>query len=60
MKEKKFELCGLIGKPGNYKAVLYNRLGGYYKEVYFLWYSKKEIAKILRRDYDCIVRKGTI
>lgn len=41
MKYKFFELMRLNGCPGNYTAVLYNRVGGYFKEVHFMWYTKK-------------------
>ncbi len=51
-KEKHFELRSI---DRNGCAVLYNRLGGYYKEVRFLWYPKKEIYRELRNEYDCIV-----
>lgn len=55
--EKIYEFRELIGTPGCYKAVIYNRLGGYYKEIEFLNYSKKEIYKKLRNDYHCIIRR---
>lgn len=38
---KEFELRSLYGCPGSYTAVLYNRLGGYYTEKRFLYYTKK-------------------
>ena len=60
MKDKSFELRFLTGSTGNYTAVLYNRIGGYYKELRFMWSSKKEIYKILRWDHDCIVRREAI
>ena len=56
-KEKHFELVSLEGRTGDYRAVMYNRLGGYYKEVNFLWYRKKEIYSILRNEYGCIVSR---
>ena len=39
---KRFELRSLNGCPGDYTAVLYNRLGGYYTEKRFLYYTKKK------------------
>lgn len=54
---KEFELRSIRGCTGNYKAVMYNRLGGYYKEVNFLWYSKKAMFRELRNGYDCSVAK---
>lgn len=54
---KQYELIALHGCPGNYTAVLYNRLGMYYKEVRFMWYSKKEIFYKLRNEYDCMVSR---
>lgn len=38
---KEFALRSLYGCPGSYTAVLYNRLGGYYTEKRFLYYTKK-------------------
>lgn len=55
---KKFELCSMRGCPGNYTAVLYNRVGGYYEEKRFLFYSKKEIFYKLRNEYNCTIAKG--
>ncbi len=49
---KRYELRSLHNDG---TAVLYNRLGGYYKEVRFLWYSKKDIYRKLRNEYDCMV-----
>lgn len=55
MKEKKFELIRLTKTGGGYTAGLYNRLGGYYKDVSFLWYNKKQVISKLRDEYNCIV-----
>lgn len=55
---KQFELVSIRGNRGNYTATLYNRLGGYYTEKRFLWYSKKAMFHELRKNYDCIIRKG--
>lgn len=55
---KKFELIAIHGGRGCYTASIYNRLGGYFEEVYFFDYSKKEIINRLRNNYDCIVRRG--
>ena len=54
---KSFELRVIMGCPGNYKAVMYNRNNCYYKEVCFMWYSKKAMFKELRQNYDCSVAK---
>ena len=51
-REKTFELRG-INRDG--RATLYNRLCGYYKEVYFIGYPKKEIYRKLRNEHDCII-----
>lgn len=53
-----FELSSLHGCPGNYTAVLYNRVCGYYTEKRFLWYTKKEMFYKLRHEYNCIVSRG--
>jgi len=53
--EKKFELISLTRTGGGYVAGLYNRLGGYYKNVSFIWYNKKQVISLLRNKYDCIV-----
>lgn len=55
--KKSFELISLVGGPGCYKATIYNRLGGYYREHSFLWYSKKEVYRLLRNKYDCVVSR---
>lgn len=55
--KKQYELIALYGRPGNYTAVLYDRLGQYYKELYFIWYNKKEIFYKLRNEYDCMVSR---
>lgn len=57
MQEKHFELRMVTGRPGNYTAVMYNALGGYYKEVAFLWYSKREMYYKLRHEYGCVVSR---
>lgn len=41
-----------------YNGVLYNRLGGYYTEKRFLFYTKKEIFYKLRHEYNCTVARG--
>ena len=58
MKMKKFELIGLhhIGRT-LYKAVMYDRLHGYYKEQVFMGYTKKEVYKRLRNEYSCYVSR---
>lgn len=56
--EKHFELVKLQGSCNNYTAVLYNRLGGYFVEKRFLWYTKKEVIRILRHEYNTIVKRG--
>ncbi len=58
MSDKKFELISLRGGRGCYTASIYNRLGGYFKELYFMDYSKKDIIYILRHNHNCIVRRG--
>lgn len=55
---KQFELVSIRGNRGNYTAVLYNRMGGYYTEKRFLWYSKKDMFRELRRKHACVIRKG--
>lgn len=55
---KEFELRSLNGYTGNYTAVLYNRLGCYYTERRFLYYTKKEIFYKLRHEYNCTVARG--
>ena len=55
---KKFELIALHGGRGCYTASIYNRLGGYFEEVRFFDYSKKDIIAKLRQNYNCIVRRG--
>lgn len=52
---KPFELRSLYLQDGAYVAVLYNRIGGYYKEHRFFWYSKHEIFRILRTELHCSV-----
>lgn len=36
---------------GNWVATIYNRLGGYWKDLTFMWYSKKEVIYKLRHEY---------
>ena len=55
---KTFELISLHGVPGSYTAAIYNRAHGYFKEVRFLWCSKKEIFYKLRHEYGCSVPRG--
>lgn len=55
---KKFELIAIYGGCGSYEAVIYNRLGGYFKIQNFIGYTKKELIYILRHKYNCIVRRG--
>ena len=55
---KTFELRSLNGYTGNYTAVLYNRLDGYYTNQRFLYYTKKEIFYKLRHEYNCTVARG--
>lgn len=56
---KKYELINLYkDKNGYYTAVIYNRLGGYFKEKSFLYYTKKEVLSKLRNEHDCIIKRG--
>lgn len=58
MKEKRFELRELQHRGYTlYMAVMYNRLGGYYKEQVFMGYPKKEVYWKLRNEYSCLVSR---
>lgn len=57
-RDKRFELIALSKQGAIYHAVLYNRLGGYYKDQCFWYYNKKEVLWKLRNEYDCIVRRN--
>lgn len=55
--KKRFELASLVWDGGGYRAALYNRLGGYYTEHFFIFYSRKDCIRILRQQLDCVVPK---
>ena len=55
---KHLRLVALEGNIGFYRAVCYSALFGYYKEYTFMDYSKKDIFKILRHEYNVIVPRG--
>ena len=55
---KEFELRSLNGCVGDYTAVLYNSLYGYYTKKRFFYYTKKEIFYKLRHEYNCTVARG--
>lgn len=55
---KHLKLVALEGNVGCYRAVCYSPLCGYYKEYTFMEYSKKDIFRILRHEYNVIVPRG--
>ena len=59
MKDKRFELIRLYKSCGLYVAACYNRLGGYYKDIRFDGYSKKEVIYKLRNEWGVICPKGS-
>ena len=56
---KKLELIRLYRISGGYMASVYNRSGGYFKEIRFLWYNKKETLYKLRNEYGVICPRGS-
>ena len=58
MNSKYLELVSIKGNNCNYTAVVFNPLGQYYEELYFLYYTKKEMIYLLRHKYNVIVRRG--
>lgn len=52
---KKYELRLLNKQGAIYTATIYNKLGGYYKELSFWYYTKKEVLYKLRNEHDCVV-----
>ena len=56
---KRFELISLNRIPGGYIAGVYNRVGGYYKDIRFLWYNKKETLYLLRNEYNVVCPRGS-
>lgn len=51
------ELTNLFFDGGGYHATFYNRLGGYYEEKFFVFYSKKDVIRLLRSSYGVIVSR---
>lgn len=59
MKKQKYKrLTSLYFDGGGYHANIYNPLGGYFEEKFFIFYSKKEIITKLRNEYNVIVSRG--
>ena len=54
---KEFTLVDLRKNGAIYRAVMYNRLDGYYKAYCFWYYSKREVIQKLRNEHDCIVAR---
>lgn len=57
MKTKYKVLVGLAF-DGGYHATIYNKLGGYYEDKYFMFYTKKEVLYLLRHEHNVIVSRG--
>ncbi len=51
MKKTGEEIFALRKEHGNWVAVIYNRLCGYWRDITFMWYSKKEAIYKLRHEY---------
>ena len=68
--KKKNELIRLYKSGGAWVAELFHNGGGlesrsgggygngYFFNVHFLWYSKKDVLHLLRHKHDCIVKRG--
>ena len=55
--KKEFMLYSIERLNRGTVATMYSRLTGCFKEVTFVFYSKREMIDVLRNKYDCVVPK---